>query len=544
MVVRTIFQKQEISTEKIDLNEKEETMSTRSIGHTIRGSIVRIVTVVMIALTAAGCGKSEPTATPLPATATRITRAVTNTPLPPTATAILPTAVVGQSPTATSVPPTATTASSEKAASTPTAIVGEKPTLTAKPDHVTLLTPDSATIQLAGEGVSTNAEWTPVMQEFDGVEMMLVPAGCFMMGSTEEEIDAAFEVCKSASTKCEVEYGWGWFAGEAPRHEICFDEPFWIDRYEVTNAQFRAFGGQAAEESHWTDDQRPREEITWFEATAFCELRGVRLPTEAEWEYAARGPDGLTYPWGNDFVAENVVYEANAHGQTAEVGSRPGGASWVGALDMSGTVEEWVSTLIQYYFYPYDATDGREASTEIRGSRAKRNGSWTNWDTGSENTSFLRAAYRSGQDPPWGNYSLGFRCARAMSSQSPPTPSPLTPTGVSETTPAAVDYTPVEMPDWEVATPAVQGLDPKLVADLYHNAAELPSLYGLLLVKNGHLIAEGYFNGGGCGQRADLASVTKSYTSALVGIALDQGCLSSVDQTMIRGRSRSQSGTC
>jgi formylglycine-generating enzyme required for sulfatase activity/CubicO group peptidase (beta-lactamase class C family)/acetyl esterase/lipase len=380
-------------------------------------------------------------------------------------------------------------------------------------------TPDSATLQLAEEGVSTNAEWTPVVQEFDGVEMVLVPAGCFMMGSTEEEIDAAFEACKSASTKCEVEYGRGWFAGEMSRHEICFDEPFWIDRYEVTNAQFRAFGGQAAEESHWMDDDRPRETITWFEATAFCELRGVRLPTEAEWEYAARGPDGLIYPWGNDFVAANVVYEANAHGQTAEVGSRPGGASWVGALDMSGNVEEWVSSLV--YPYPYDAADGREISDDFGGwSRVKRNGSWTNWDTGSDNTSFLRAAYRSGQDPPWGNYSLGFRCARAMSPQSSPTP-------------AAVDYTPVELPDWEVSTPADQGLDPKLVADLYRNAAELPSLYGLLLVKNGHLIAEGYFNGGTLEQKALLASVAKSYTSALVGIALEQGCLSSVDQTMI-----------
>jgi CubicO group peptidase (beta-lactamase class C family) len=114
-----------------------------------------------------------------------------------------------------------------------------------------------------------------------------------------------------------------------------------------------------------------------------------------------------------------------------------------------------------------------------------------------------------------------------------PTPSPLPPTGVSEPTPAAVDYTPAEMPDWEVSTPEDEGLDPQLVADLYRHAANLPSLYGLLLVKNDHLIAEAYFNGRGRGYRGELASVTKSYTSALVGIALDQGCLSSVDQKMI-----------
>ena len=107
------------------------------------------------------------------------------------------------------------------------------------------------------------------------------------------------------------------------------------------------------------------------------------------------------------------------------------------------------------------------------------------------------------------------------------------PTDIPEPTPTAVDYTPVEMPGWVVSTPADQGLDPKLVADLYRHAANLPSLYGLLLVKNGHLIAEGYFNGGSLQQKAVLASVTKSYTSALVGIALDRGCLSSVGQKMI-----------
>ena len=97
----------------------------------------------------------------------------------------------------------------------------------------------------------------------------------------------------------------------------------------------------------------------------------------------------------------------------------------------------------------------------------------------------------------------------------------------------AVGYTPLSGNDWEVSTPTEQGLDPGPVADLYHNAAELETLYGLLVVRNGHLIAEGYFNGATVEQRVVLASVTKSYTSALVGIALDQGCLSSVDQRMV-----------
>ena len=97
----------------------------------------------------------------------------------------------------------------------------------------------------------------------------------------------------------------------------------------------------------------------------------------------------------------------------------------------------------------------------------------------------------------------------------------------------AVDYTPLPGDDWEVSSPIEQGLDPTLVAELYLNAAELETLYGLLVVRNGHLIAEGYFNGGSVEQKAFMASATKSLTSALVGIALDQGCLSGVDQKMI-----------
>jgi CubicO group peptidase (beta-lactamase class C family) len=98
---------------------------------------------------------------------------------------------------------------------------------------------------------------------------------------------------------------------------------------------------------------------------------------------------------------------------------------------------------------------------------------------------------------------------------------------------AAVDYTPLARDDWPVSTPEEQGLDPMLVAELYHNAGQLETLYALLVVKNGHLIAEKYFHEGAVDRKNEQQSATKSYTSALVGIALDQGCLSSVDQKMI-----------
>ena len=97
---------------------------------------------------------------------------------------------------------------------------------------------------------------------------------------------------------------------------------------------------------------------------------------------------------------------------------------------------------------------------------------------------------------------------------------------------ASVDYTPLPGEDWQVSTPEEQGLDPKLVAELYLNAAELETLYSLLVIKDGYLIAEDYFNGGSIGKATLLQSASKSYLSALVGIAIEQGCLSSIEQKM------------
>jgi CubicO group peptidase (beta-lactamase class C family) len=97
----------------------------------------------------------------------------------------------------------------------------------------------------------------------------------------------------------------------------------------------------------------------------------------------------------------------------------------------------------------------------------------------------------------------------------------------------AVDYAPLSGYDWEVSTPQAQGLDPLLVAEMYYRAAQLKTIYSLLVIKDGYLIAEDYFNGGAPGQKDRLQSVTKSYTSALVGIALGEGYLTSLDQKMM-----------
>jgi CubicO group peptidase (beta-lactamase class C family) len=99
--------------------------------------------------------------------------------------------------------------------------------------------------------------------------------------------------------------------------------------------------------------------------------------------------------------------------------------------------------------------------------------------------------------------------------------------------PDPATYAPLEASDWPVSTPAKQGLNARLVSNLFRDAAKLPNLYGLVIVKNGYLVAEGYFNGNSVTSRWPRASVAKSYTSALVGIAIAQGLLSGVDQRMV-----------
>jgi formylglycine-generating enzyme required for sulfatase activity len=231
--------------------------------------------------------------------------------------------------------------------------------------------------------VTRNTDWKPLAKNFDDVEMVLVPPGCFMMGSEEGSFD------------------------EKPINEQCLDKPFWIDRTEVTNKQFADFKGKAALTSYWQDEQQPREYINWIEAHDFCMKRSGRLPTEREWEYAARGPDNLKYPWGNEFSPQNAVYAGNSNRRTAKAGGKPDDRSWVAALDMSGNVSEWVSTIYDSdrFPYPYDANDGREATDPTK-LYVLRGGSWYTFEDG------LKATYRNRNSSSYQVASVGFRCAR------------------------------------------------------------------------------------------------------------------------------------
>ncbi|MCB9453203.1 MAG: SUMF1/EgtB/PvdO family nonheme iron enzyme [Anaerolineaceae bacterium] len=227
--------------------------------------------------------------------------------------------------------------------------------------------------------VTVTTSFEIIERNFDGITMVFVPPGCFMMGSNSGDSD------------------------EQPVQQICFNEPFWIDKTEVTQSDFSRLDGQKTNPNQFIGNNQPVENINWFEARDFCDLRGMRLPTEAEWEYAARGPESLIYPWGNTFIKNNVVYLDSSDNQTHVVGSHPSGASWIGALDMSGNVWEWVSSL--YRDYPY--LSNHESNEDINNKYVLRGGSF--YDSEDD----LRTANRFWKYANFEIYFIGFRCAKS-----------------------------------------------------------------------------------------------------------------------------------
>ena len=222
--------------------------------------------------------------------------------------------------------------------------------------------------------------------------MALVPAGEFMMGSSMGDAD------------------------EQPMHRV-YVETFFMDKYQVSVGQYAQFLDATFQEAppDWSimnrsqHQKRPIVNVDWADADAYCTWAGKRLPTEAEWEKAARGTDGRTYPWGNEhprkFFANVSQENWNNHGALTPVGSFEGGKSPYGIHDMAGNVWEWVSDWYDPNYYK--TSPPRNPTGPPRGeSKVIRGGSW---GSGPE---ALRSANRETHSPSFRGLGTGFRCAK------------------------------------------------------------------------------------------------------------------------------------
>lgn len=231
-----------------------------------------------------------------------------------------------------------------------------------------------------------------------GVSMMLVPAGKFTMGNDNSDAD------------------------ERPAHQV-YLVSYYIDKYEVTNSRYKACVDagictppQTKDSDFWVlrrvyygnsqYDNYPVFYVDWSMSKSYCEWRGGSLPTEAQWEKAARGTDGRIYPWGNDFEkydCDKASYYGCV-GSPSEVGNYKDGKSPYGIYDLAGNVSEWVSDWYSVSYYQ-NSSDNNPAGPESGEYRVVRGGAWT-----SRVNSELQTFNRIGNNPRYFSYGIGFRC--------------------------------------------------------------------------------------------------------------------------------------
>jgi serine/threonine-protein kinase len=328
----------------------------------------------------------------------------------------------------TPLPPASTTrvASVTRSSATPssTEVPVVPPTNTPAP-----VPPTNTSTSVLPTDTPVRPTWTPTSppdvepMSQDPVPMVSVPAGCFLQGSTSSQIEAAAQLCLASEsapnpkTYCARSS----FEDEAPQHQVCLEE-FRIDQFEVTNARYQACvrAGMCSPPQQTSSNRRdfyygndafadyPVVYVTWYNARDYCSWAGKRLPTEAEWEKAARGESGAEWPWGHAFARgmcnTRPAGSAVNSSDTVVVGGFDACASPYGAMDMVGNVWEWVDDWYARDYYSRQVRDN-PTGPATTGKKVFRGSSWNS------NVGGARAASRAGTDPGGAYFDIGFRCA-------------------------------------------------------------------------------------------------------------------------------------
>jgi len=271
--------------------------------------------------------------------------------------------------------------------------------------------PTSTSPPTAAAGFPTGST---LVRPADEMQMVYVPEGEFAMGA---DASRGLAVCRSIQPSCDPL----WFSAEEPIHDVYLDA-FWIDQTEVTISMYaRCVEAGACELPEETSSRSrpnyyysaelanfPVIRVTWFDAQAYCLWAGARLPTEAEWEKAARGTDGRYYPWGDDAPHCLLANISGCLGDTEAVGSHLEGASPYGALDMAGNVSEWVTDWFMSGYFSHSPASNPPGP--IGGtSRVVRGGEYGGALYG------LHASARGAYQPEATSSGIGFRCVMDVS---------------------------------------------------------------------------------------------------------------------------------
>ena len=245
--------------------------------------------------------------------------------------------------------------------------------------------------------------------------MLLVPEGEFIMGSTRSQVEAAVDLCRGNldNDPCNFDE----FSNEMPQHTV-FLTDFYMDITEITNEQYEACVNSGAcdppeagtgrySRQEYYEDLRfakyPVVWVSWFDAQDYCTWAGERLPTEAEWEKAARGEDGLIFPWGDTFDGNKANTQELGGNQLRPVGSYSDGASTYGILDQAGSVWEWVSDWYDAGYFD-ESPDFNPQGPSSGRNRILRGGSYGNFQY------YARATNRGARAPDSSTEFRGFRC--------------------------------------------------------------------------------------------------------------------------------------